>query len=404
MSSRQKGILLFLLAGILPLLLALFLVHNPIALYISLGIFMIAIWVLGLLFVVRFAQKVGALTTALQQMAEGEADLTKRLRVYSMSDELGRMAHWFNAFLERLEKSFIQVKSTSDAVNNSILEVASGGDGLAQSSQEQASAIEEVAATIEEMSSAIKQNAANAESGRDKVKATVSVANATAAVSEDLIRRMDEMSAASKKIGDIIVTVNEVAFQTNLLALNAAVEAARAGEHGKGFAVVAEEVRALAQRSADAARQIKALIEDTVSKIMAGDEMVKKSGESIAEIISHIEELSQTMDEIAASSAEQAAGVDEVNRAIAQIDATTQQNATTVEELSSAAEAMKSEAQSLDQSLRSFKVSTTKKSEAPRKKAIPAPLKTTVRPARTASAPPAPAAGGGFDNTDFEEF
>jgi len=402
MNSKQKGVLLFIIAGILPLILALSLIHSPIALYISLGVFMIIIWTLGLLFIIRFAQKVGALTTALQQMSEGEADLTKRLTVYSMSDELGKMAHWFNAFLQRLEQSFTQVKSTSDAVNNSILEVSSGADGLAQSSQEQASAIEEVAATIEEMSSAIKQNAANAQSGRDKVKSTVSVANATATVSEDLIRRMDEMSAASKKIGDIIVTVNEVAFQTNLLALNAAVEAARAGEHGKGFAVVAEEVRALAQRSADAARQIKALIEDTVGKIMAGDEMVKKSGRSIAEIITHIEELSQTMDEIAASSAEQAAGVDEVNRAIAQIDATTQQNATTVEELSGAAEAMTNEARALSENLGNFRVSQAADQTVRQKKTTPKAPKPAAAPRRTVET--RTPAGGGFDNTDFEEF
>ena len=401
MNSKQKGILLFIIAGILPLVLALLLGRNLIALYVSLVIYTVLIWILGVLFIVRFAQKVGALTHALQQMSEGEADLTNRLTVYSMNDELGKMAHWFNTFIQRLEQSFSQVKSTSETVNNSILEVSSSADGLAQSSQEQASAIEEVAATIEEMSSAIKQNASNAESGRNKVKTTVSVANATAAVSEDLIRRMDEMSAASKKIGDIIVTVNEVAFQTNLLALNAAVEAARAGEHGKGFAVVAEEVRALAQRSADAARQIKALIEDTVSKIMAGDEMVKKSGQSIAEIISHIEELSQTMDEIAASSAEQAAGVDEVNRAIAQIDATTQQNATTVEELSGSAEAMTNEARALAETLSSFKVAQSARQTVQSKKTSGKSIKPAMAPVRAAAKA---SAGEGFDNADFEEF
>jgi len=402
MSSKQKGVLLFVIAGILPLILALVFQKNSIALFISRGVFTIIIWAFGVLFIVRFSQRVSVLNTTLQQMAEGEADLTKRLPVFSTSDEIGRMAHWVNGFLGRLEQSFAQVKTTSDAVNNAILEVSSGADGLAQSSQEQASAIEEVAATIEEMSSAIKQNAANAQSGRDKVKATVSVANATAAVSEDLIRRMDEMSAASKKIGDIIVTVNEVAFQTNLLALNAAVEAARAGEHGKGFAVVAEEVRALAQRSADAARQIKALIEDTVSKIMAGDEMVKKSGQSIAEIIAHIEELSQTMDEIAASSAEQAAGVDEVNRAIAQIDATTQQNATTVEELSGAAEAMTHEAQALSENLSSFKVSQSVRPAARPKTTVSKAPKTAVAPRRPAEK--TAQSDGGFDSSGFEEF
>ena len=161
---------------------------------------------------------------------------------------------------------------------------------------------------------------------------------------------------SSKKIGDIIVTVNEVAFQTNLLALNAAVEAARAGEHGKGFAVVAQEVRSLAQRSAEAAKQIKEMIQDTVNKVNAGDDIVKKAVISLKEIIGHIDMLSQTMDEISSSSNEQAIGVDEVNRAISQIDTTTQQNASTVEELAAATGLLSTEAEVLNKTVARFRV------------------------------------------------
>jgi methyl-accepting chemotaxis protein len=293
----------------------------------------------------------------MMDIAQGEADLSKRLPVHS-TDEIGEIASWFNTFVENLEGVITKVKHSSELVGTATQEVAGGAQGLSQATQEQASAIEEVAATIEQMTSSIKHNAENATDGRQKATDMVRMASQSGDAAQELVRGMTEISEASKKIGDIIVTVNEVAFQTNLLALNAAVEAARAGEHGKGFAVVAEEVRALAQRSADASRQIKALIEDTVGKISAGDIMVKKSGESLDLIIKHIQDLSQVMEEIAAASSEQASGVDELNRAVTQIDTTTQQNASTVEELASTSDNLSNEANDLANTVARFKVST----------------------------------------------
>ncbi|MGI6397926.1 MAG: methyl-accepting chemotaxis protein [Desulfomonilia bacterium] len=324
--------------------------------YGFLVIISILIGIAGWLVAHRIASVANEISDKMKDIAQGEADLSARLPVLS-KDEVGDIAHWFNAFVAKLEEVILSVKLAAAQVDTATQEVASGSQGLSQATQEQASAIEEVAATIEQMTSSIKQNASNAAQGREKALSMVQMASQSGEASQELVNGMSEISEASRKIGDIIVTVNEVAFQTNLLALNAAVEAARAGEHGKGFAVVAEEVRALAQRSAEAARQIKSLIEDTVNKINAGDEKVKKSKDSLEQIISYIQDLSQTMEEIAAASSEQASGVDELNRAVSQIDNTTQQNSATVEELASTSDHLSNEAKELARIVGRFRVS-----------------------------------------------
>jgi methyl-accepting chemotaxis protein len=349
-------------------------------------------------------QRIRKTSDMLKDIATGDADLTKRIQI-NVNDEIGELGHWFNEFIDQLEKMVADIKSMAQNVNGATQEVKAGSQGLSQATQEQASAIEEVAATVEEMTSSIKLNAENALDGKQKANDMVNMANKSNEGAQELARGMRDISSSSKKIGDIITTVNEVAFQTNLLALNAAVEAARAGEHGKGFAVVAEEVRALAQRSADASKQIKSLIEDTVNKINAGDALVKKSGESLEEIIMHIHDLSSVMEEIAAASSEQATGVDEVNRAIAQIDSTTQQNASTVEELASTSENLSNEAGGLSQTVSRFKVSQQQRISST---SIPKPMKKHV-PEKISNSEPVRvntkgAARSSEIGDDFEEF
>ncbi len=370
-----------------------------IEMFIFLIITAVVVSLLGMVFAGRIARRAREISTTMMEIAQGEADLSKRLPVLS-TDEVGEIASWFNIFVGNLEEVITKVKNSSLHVDIATKEVAAGAQGLSQATQEQASAIEEVAATIEEMTSSIKHNAENASDGRQKANEMVRMASSSGEAAQELVRGMSEISAASKKIGDIIVTVNEVAFQTNLLALNAAVEAARAGEHGKGFAVVAEEVRALAQRSAEASRQIKALIEDTVNKIATGDTMVKKSGESLEQIIRHIQDLSQVMEEIAAASSEQASGVDELNRAIGQIDTTTQQNASTVEELASTSDNLSNEARDLSDTVSRFKVTREIEILKIRKGGISKQNKAKSRPDH---AKPTPAAVSEFED-DFEEF
>ncbi|MEN6475100.1 MAG: methyl-accepting chemotaxis protein [Syntrophaceae bacterium] len=297
----------------------------------------------------------GNMSAMLKDMAKGQGDLTKRLQITGLN-EVGELAFWFNAFMHDLEELVANVRSISLGLHQIIEEVSSGSQGLSQSTQEQAASIEEVSASVEEMNATIRHNADLIHEGQDTSHSVTKIIEQSKTVFDQLTKAIQGITQDSKKIGDIVLTVNEVAFHTNLLALNAAVEAARAGEHGKGFAVVASEVRALAQRSALASGEIRSLIEGTVTKIADGDAIMHKTTASLEDMLSRLEVLFQMMEVIGTSSTEQIQSIGELNRAITQIDTSTQNNASTVEELASVMDNLKAEAEHLAENVRKFKV------------------------------------------------
>jgi methyl-accepting chemotaxis protein len=294
-----------------------------------------------------------------KDIAQGEGDLTRTLKADN-NDELGELAKWFNQFVEKLHDIVIQVQASSENVAAGSSQIASGNQDLSQRSQEQASAIEETGATIEQMTANIKSNADNSQKANDVAQKAVEAAKRGSEVLQKTITSMDDVTTSSKKIGDIINVVNEIAFQTNLLALNAAVEAARAGEQGRGFAVVAGEVRTLAGRSAEAAKEIQNLINNSMEKVEIGNKMVEETGKTLDEIIENINNVAGIVSEISSASQEQAAGIDQVNKSVSQMDEVVQQNASLVEEAAATSENLSMEAEEMQRLMGSFKVNKDK--------------------------------------------
>lgn len=287
-------------------------------------------------------------------MAKG--DLSERI-TRDYKGTFGQLKNDANITADILTDVITTIRTSSNAISIAANEIAQGNEDLSLRTEEQASSLEETASSMEQMTSAVKQSAENAQCANTQAGGAQKKAEVGGRVVERAVSAMEDINTASKKISDIIGVIDEIAFQTNLLALNAAVEAARAGEQGRGFAVVAGEVRNLAQRSAGAAKEIKDLIRDSVTKVGDGTRLVNESGQTLGDIVASVSEVSVMMNEIADAAKEQTSGIEQVNTAITQMDEMTQQNAALVEEASAAGESMAEQSRSLLKAVEFFTVS-----------------------------------------------
>ena len=309
--------------------------------------------------VVKYATDVSARKYAVKEISQSlmslsQGDLSNLITV-PLEGEFDELKEAINSTIERFSDMVSQIRTSANFVSTSANEIQTGTADLSQRTESQAASLEETSSSVEELTQTVIQNA-------DSAKSAVSLAkeaNQKATVGGDVVNQavvaMRGIGGASKKIADIISVIDEIAFQTNLLALNAAVEAARAGEQGRGFAVVAAEVRSLAQRSAGAAKEIKTLINDSVTKVAEGTRLVDDSGETLKGIVSSIESVLSLISSISEASQEQATGINHVNTAVSQMDTMTQQNAALVEETSAVSASMNTEARKLQELMRFFK-------------------------------------------------
>jgi len=350
--------------------------------------------------------------------ALAKGDLTQKIEAKS-KDETGQLLTALGNTVTQLKGIMGGIKESTETIGTASSQIAQGNADLSQRTEEQASSLEETASSMEELTSTVKQNAENAKQANQLAAGASDVAVKGGAVVKQVVDTMSAISESSKKIADIIGVIDGIAFQTNILALNAAVEAARAGEQGRGFAVVASEVRNLAQRSAAAAKEIKALIGDSVEKVGTGTKLVDEAGQTMQEIVSSVKRVTDIMAEITAASQEQSSGIEQVNTAITQMDEVTQQNAALVEEAAAAAESMQEQAEQLAQAVSVFKLdheaagaiarvpAPKRESTAQTHRASVTPLKRKLAPvklaAANADAPRAKKVAGGGDE-EWREF
>ena len=295
-------------------------------------------------------REVGSLLAAVS-----DGDLTQNADE-NLPGQFGELAHNANRTVQQLAGIVGQIRMGSQLINTAAGEIASGNSDLSARTESQAASLEETASSMEELTSTVRQNADNARQANQLAVGAADVAQQGGQVVNKVVDTMGAINAASRKIVDIISVIDGIAFQTNILALNAAVEAARAGEQGRGFAVVAAEVRSLAQRSAQAAKEIKGLITDSVEKVGEGTQLVDQAGQTMQEIVTSVKRVSDIIADISAASQEQTSGIEQVNQAILQMDESTQQNATLVEEASAAARSLEQQAVQLVETVAAFRL------------------------------------------------
>ncbi|MCB6182763.1 methyl-accepting chemotaxis protein [Leeia sp. TBRC 13508] len=346
---------------------------------------------------------------ALNELADvfsalSRGDLTQRM-ASDFSGTLGQLKADSNSTIDRLTDIVIQIKEATDTITIASKEIAAGNQNLSSRTEQQAASLEETASSMEELTGTVKQNADNARTANQLARGASDIAVKGGDVVGQVVKTMDDINNASRKIVDIISVIDGIAFQTNILALNAAVEAARAGEQGRGFAVVASEVRTLAQRSAAAAKEIKGLINDSVEKTDQGARLVDEAGHTMGEIVTAVKRVTDIMSEIASASIEQSAGIEQVNQTVTQMDDATQQNAALVEQAAAAAESLDEQTQSLSMSVAAFKL---ERGGAVTTRRAPAPSMATSSNTAPAVAKRAPSTGVSFpakdEDGEWEEF
>lgn len=345
----------------------------------------VAIISVFLLFVVisRSTRRLVMIQDAMVDIVSGEGDLTRRIDV-SGRDELSRIAMAFNQFVKKLSGIMVDIRASSESVKVAAQEIATGNMDLSRRTESQAGSLEETASAMEQLTATVKQNADNAGEANRLANTASEVATQGGQVVNDVVSRMERIQESSRKIVDIISVIDGIAFQTNILALNAAVEAARAGEQGRGFAVVASEVRSLAQRSATAAKEIKDLIDHSVSEINEGSQMAQRAGKTMDEVVSGVGSVSAIVNEISMASTEQSQGISNIGEAITDIDQMMQQNAALVEEAAAAASSLQEQADRLAEVVSIFKLDANVRSEKGR---VSPERAAAVLPAATVQAP-----------------
>jgi methyl-accepting chemotaxis protein len=308
---------------------------------------------LGLWITRSITRPIGEAVRLAERVAAG--DLTAKVHT-SSSDETGQLLRALGSMVDSLVRIVGEVRRSSDSIATGSSQIATGNADLSQRTEEQASSLQQTAASMEQMNQTIKENSSTAQTAMQLARQARDAASSGGEVVGQVVSTMHDISESSRRIADIIGVIDGIAFQTNILALNAAVEAARAGEQGRGFAVVAGEVRTLAQRSAQAAREIKGLIGTSVDHVEAGEQLVAQTGEAMQDIVQSVRRVSDLIGDIAAAAKEQHDGIGQVNQAISQLDHVTQQNAALVEESAAAAQSLREQAEQLTGAVAVFRL------------------------------------------------
>lgn len=317
-----------------------------------LAVLMLGFWVISK----TITRRLNATQQALYEIAHGDGDLTRRLDDNG-EDELAGIAHSFNQFADKIASVVRSAQSTSEIVARGATSLADNNSGLADKIAGQAAALEESAAAMEQLNATVRQNADNVRIADQLAEKTAGTAQQNDQVMKQVISSMNNIRQASGRVGEILRVIDDITFQTNILALNASVEAARAGEQGRGFAVVAGEVRLLAQRSATASHEIKALIDDSNNHVLAGSQFIDNAGKQLAQLVNDVDQVKNIMAEIRVAGDEQSKGIDEVTRAVTQMEQTVAENLATINQTAHNTALLRQEAQELASEIAVFRVS-----------------------------------------------